>query len=316
MNKLFYPLIVVSICINLTTLYGQKTLQELNALEDKKFDKMIVHDRVGYGYLKTFLKQKQLTEDQLPQFNKVGLLSFLLFDNAIQSRADSYDREKAPVYKAITEAGGQSLVKEFYSPSLEGIKKAMESKNKELLTPNDYLNSEEEKSTYMNAEIKPTSLIGGISKALGQQNDREANAVPESYALHYATFAAGDVKLSRSVGKLATDLDVEAFLSTQVSVEVIKNKLCLVNIKMALHAPNPAPYDENRKYPGVGATKGYWEGLCFSSMTFTPSKPIELASIKKTSLTEENYKGFDKLLEKLTLNLFNNVDENMSELQK
>lgn len=293
---------------------AQKSLQELSTLDDKKFEKCIVFERAGYGYLKTWLKQEQLTIDQLPQINDVALLTFILFDGAIQSRADQYNIEKDGIYNYITEEGGKKIVSSLYNISLPGIKLGLE--NKKILLPEQYLDTEDKRKLYENAEIKPTGLIGFVNQIMGNNNELAANTVPDGYSFHFATFAATDVKLSRSVGDLANKLGVESFLSTQITFILEKKKIYITDIKMALHIPNPAPYNPEIKYFGVGPTKGYWEGICLASMTFTPKSKIEVAQTKGQHLIAENYTGLDKIFERLTKKMMAHINEEIEKLKK
>jgi hypothetical protein len=302
--------------------FAQKTIQELATMPEKKFDKLMTEENYA-GQVRTFAKayEKQTGKD-LPDpvpvpLKRVALLSFFTAD---YSEVDVKLARKSKHGGAIIEnyintAGGSLLVNDFYKLSINEIKQIFASNGMELLTPEEFLVTEEQKQIYENTEINISKFAAGVTGVTSVllKRDNKGLVTADGYRLYSEPIVNNgmDMRAVRDLGKLANELDVDAFLTINTLTQLEKGVVGLKGINMSLHAPNPVPNDPEMKY-GMGF---YYEGILVGSIGFTLEKYMPFAKLPKkaTSFEDVDLKGFTALMERMTNQLLDSKKQNFGQ---
>jgi len=298
--------------------FAQKTIQELATMPEKKFDKLMTEENYA-GQVRTFAKayEKQTGKD-LPDpvpvpLKRVALLSFFTADFS-QIDVKAYRRHQV-FENYINEAGGRMLVNEFYGLSINELKKIFAANGMELLTPDEYLKTDAQKQLYNTYEVSVSKLASGtsaISSFFLKSNNKSLTPVDgyKTYPAPVVNFGM-DMRAVRDLGKLANELDVDAFLTINTLTQLEKGVVGLKGINMSLHAPNPVPNDPEMKY-GMGF---YYEGILVGSIGFTLEKHMPFAKLPKkaTSFEDVDLTGFTALMERMTNQLLDSKKQNFGQ---
>ncbi len=265
--------------------FAQKTILEL--AEDKKLEKFISLDAPGGKPAKDGIGAKaDLTKTSL---TKIALVSFYLND---QGDDNAYRT------MGIGEDGGNYYATKFYSQSIDPIKTAFSKEGMQILTPSEFLDSEEKRQAYENFEMEvgrmARMVLGFVNSISDAATDAgfQVSATPAGYELIPAAMAAGDYKLNESMGKLTEDLGVDAVMVAFVDTKTDDRSSVYMKSGMALYGPNPIPKEEGKRYPGMS----YNSGMYYGKTEVTPKNAIEFAEIKRKEITEESYDGFGYIM--------------------
>ena len=108
--------------------------------------------------------------------------------------------------------------------------------------------------------------------------------------LKRVAYANADPKIWRAVGKLAGELDLDAFLIIENHFTSDKKGTYLQEIGFTLVGPNTVPYreEDKKKYAPLGPLKGYLEGIMLGHVRMEPPK----GAIKTLSIYEKKFAGF------------------------
>lgn len=226
------------------------------------------------------------SESQIP--DTVALITFYVYDPGTTNYGQAY----ITTY-SLSEKGGNYFANKFH---LEGIAKLKESFKKQgivLLTPGEYLDTEEKRKFYYN-EFKPR--ISKLGKFLsGLESGGTDMAVCADYYRGFDESAAFDFKRSISLGhELALKLGVKAVLSIAVELMDDGKNIQFNGIKMTMNGPNPVS-KQDKKYPGAFGA-GYQEGHIYFKSNYFPEGGVRFAKRKKKVLETEYYEGFGELL--------------------
>lgn len=297
------------------TAMAQKTIKELADMPDKKFSKLMTEENYA-GQIRTFAKayEKQTGKD-LPEpvpvpMKRVALLSFFTADFS-QIDVKAYRRHQV-FENYINEAGGKMLVNDFYKLSINDLKKIFAANGMELLTPDEYLKTNEQKQLYKTYEVNVSKLAAGATAIGGfftKANNKSLTPADGYRAYPAPVVNSGmDMKAVRDLGKLANELDVDALLTINTLTQLEKGEVGLKGISMSLHAPNPVPDDPEMKY-GMGF---YYEGVLVGSISFTLDEYMPFAKLPKKAQSFENVDmtGFTPLMKRMTTQLLNSKKQN------
>lgn len=302
-----------------SNLYAQKTITELSELSDKKFEKSvdIVNNAMSGMIVSTAKKARkkgyEVPENLKPELKKVGLITFFLVDESwvefskqgqggwgLYSRKEDY----------LTPAGSETFVNQFYKSGLSSLQKSFADKGYEVLLPEEFLDTEEKKSTYESYEIelsKLAKIAKGLSNHLTKTYEKSP-AVPEGFRLIQELTALDglDKKAGQSAGELAKLLGLDAILTVKILVQLDKKELNLLAVEEYLHGSNPVP---NGDYGPYGKYLLQKDGVIYAGAPLRLKKPIQFAEVhKKEGVSNIDIDGFDKVVQRLTDILLNRFD--------
>jgi len=315
MQKILTLLLVIA---TLGTATAQKTIRELAEMSDKKFSKIMKEDSYA-SQVKTFAKAyekqtgKDLPDPVAPRIKTVALLSYFTAD---YSKIDVKAYNRGWVFENyINEAGGELLVNDFYSLSLDALKTAFAANGMILLTPDEYLLTDAQRERYKTYDVEISRLAGGVSAISGffTKADSKSLTAAKGYRPYPAAIVnlGMDMRAVRDLGKLAKELGVDALLTINTLTQLEKGDVGLKGITMSLHAPNPVPDDPDMKY-GIGF---YYDGILVSSIGFTLEKYMKFATLPKRAKSFENMDldGFTPLVERMATQLLNSSKQNFGQ---
>ena len=291
--------------------YSQKSIQELSSLSDKKFDKALrTYNGGSPAIIKSFSKScrrmgQELPEEVKPSLKKVGVLTFYLSDFSELDNKRAL-RNGGIYADNLTTAATAELASTFYQTSLAQLKESYQAQGIELLTPDQFLDTEAKKEAYYSTEIelsKASKLVSALSRNVGRKNEKSPNA-PDGYRVVYNSMSidGADKKAVISLGKLAKELGLDGLLSVQVLTNLKGKTIGFHKVRMALHGVNPIPYDGTCKWVG-----GYFEGLLMEFGEVS-GNDLVFAKIKKKALADVNIEGFDALLGRLSTKILNQME--------
>lgn len=289
--------------------YSQKFAKDWSELEDKKFFKK---ELITYGdqHIKKFVK----SNDNLPVFNHLGLMSFSLFQPNYSKNA-----KYAIITPYLTSNGSEFFIDKIYSKALPEIKRQIQELSKSILTPEEFCKTKQQRELYFESNFEASKLSNAVisisERIRGAVND--AKACPDGY--RFILMSNADPKIWRAIGEFAGLVDLDAVLVFETTVAFDGKSLSVVKITASLIGPNPIPYNEKnkKKYAPMGPLKGYLEGILFGSIELTPPKnPIWLANFKKGQIKESSFEGLEVVYARLAVHLLNEVQSRFDKLKK
>ena len=294
-------LILVAVLLGIVNVYGQKSIQELAELSDKKFEKKVSSGNSAV-LVKSFAKNARrkgvdLPDPLVPPLKKVGILSFFTAD---LSERDSKAIRRGGIYESfLTTDGGKEILQSFHDEALNALKNEFSSQGIMLLTPEEYL-TEETLEIYDNFQIE-TSKMGSAVLAsanyLQGQSEKSIVAATGYKVFPAPTVLSGtDPKVISSMADLANQLGVDALLTVQIVTRKEKNKIGLSAIRISLHGPNPVPDDPKVKY-GLGK---YVSGILieYAGTEFNPAIPFAYLNKKDKSFESIETQSFDTIIKR------------------
>lgn len=306
--------IVLSIFAALSLFLSQgQTIEDWANLDDKKFNKTAKDKIHNTHELKKFAK----SNDELPKFEKIGLLTFSIFDAASFQRKSLYSYESF----AMSETTGLYLVDTLFRSTILPMAKLLKEKhNIQLLMPDNYNDTQEKKDIYANTEFQLSKLwkaAAAVEKKIrgGLVGDTKVD-IP---GLKRVAYANADPKIWRAVGKLAGELELDAFLIIENHFMSDKKGTYLRTVSFTLVGPNPVPYreEDKKKYAPLGPLKGYLEGVMLGHVRMEPPKEaIKVISWVKKSFGGFHLEGIDKLYSRSMDNLISDTKDAYENLKK
>lgn len=251
---------------------------------------------------------------------KVALVSFFTFDPGLtKTYSFSSTTSTTTVTKKLgsSKGGAAALIDEIYYNSVDKLIEKFKSYGMELLTPDQFLDSDEKKNYYNNYKVEHDKFDNWM-KNWGSNDHQVLYAYPYNYIpmdvvyepfQNYSKsgiFSTMDYKrkvsdgqtmlflkdenMQNSVGyDLATKLGVDAVLIVYMTIYCPKEtKVVMQNANMILMGPNPIqPQGEDKK------PMFYRKGQFYCATRFQPDITIYNVSKKDPSTKELNSKGFD-----------------------
>lgn len=193
----------------------------------------------------------------------------------------------------LSEKGGNYFANQFYNQSIELIKKSFKDQGIVVLTPKEYLNTNE-KINFYNNFTPNLSKLGSFLTGLEHKNVNVAVAADNFRGFDVS--ACSDHERMESLGyDLAKGLNVDGVLSISINMVSNKKELYIIGYKMAINAPNPIE-KKDKKYVSQNFGAGYYKGQLFAGGNFTYKSPVKIAKFKKEKIEEEYYDGIGEVL--------------------
>jgi hypothetical protein len=280
---------ILGFCIMVytTALFAQKSIQEFvdKSGKDKVKKSVVIGQRPvtaagfadGHGRNPLFVRAEQIPDT-------VALITLFIYDlgTTTVSRGGNV---VTTTYTWVSPAGGNALANGIHQQSIDKLKSAFRSKGIVLLTPDEYLNTDEKRNYYHKTFTPKISKLG---KFLG---NLETKHVDISVAAdNYRAFdiaAAYDHLRSESYGSdLAKKLGVGGVLSIAIELQSDDRNVNMHGVKMALHGPNPVP-KEDKNYVAQNLGNGYYYGNIYADAVFFLPKPISVGGFDKKKIEGE-----------------------------
>lgn len=309
-------LITVAMFMGILNVYGQKSIQELAEMPDKKFEK-IVNSGNSAVLVKSFAKsaRKQgvdLADPLVPSMKRVGILSFFTAD---LSERDPKAIKRGGEYESfLTTDGGKEILQSFHDEALIALRNEFSTQGVMLLTPVEYL-TDETLEIYDNFHIETSKMASAVLASANYLQGQSEKSIVS--ATGYKVFPAPtvlsgtDPKVISSMADLANQLGVDALLTVQIVTKKEKNEIGLSAIRISLHGPNPVPDDPNVKY-GMGK---YVPGILieYAGTEFNPAIPFAYVNKKDKSFESIETKQFDIIIERYARIMLDNFKYDYSD---
>lgn len=269
-----------------------QTLEDWANLDDKKFAKTVKEQTHNTHELKKFAR----SDEELPKLEKIGLLSFSIFDAASFQRKTLYSYESF----ALNELGGITLLDSLFHATFWPMNKVLKEKhNLYTLLPDNFNDTDEKKRIYKSTEFEPSKLFKATAAI---EKKIRGGLVPDAKVdipgLKRVAYANADPKIWRAVGKLAGELGLDAFLIIENHFTSDKKGTYLQAIGFTLVGPNTVPYreEDKKKYAPLGPLKGYLEGIMLGHIRIEPPKnAIKVITFEKKKFAGFHLDGIGKL---------------------
>ncbi|MFH2095944.1 MAG: hypothetical protein ABIJ16_09585 [Bacteroidota bacterium] len=317
-KKVLLALIAVAICQ--VSLFSQSKFEKETA-DAAKLEKKVFADwpkergKNGKGYTVYYPALKQLPK-------KVALVSFAFHDPGYtKSSANSISSVRTPDYNA------EIIVNAYAGVAIEPLKNTFKEYGMELLTPDEFLNTDEKKKFYYdyvldkrNKGDKGLSALasGGtqVSISLGAKGYREF--VPKEEMIYtedgtatkFNMLECKDPKMMEGLGyELCNALEVDAVVIVyNTCMTKNQREFNLMYVTMAMFGPNPIQLEEGEK-DGALYRKGLYYGV-FRIEIGTPTTDKKQPSVG--CLT----KGYDNIMIALSHRLGKWLTEETAEEDK
>ncbi|MCF8255051.1 MAG: hypothetical protein K9I36_06480 [Bacteroidia bacterium] len=240
---------------------------------------------------------------------KIALISFYVDDPGLTKTTKSPNQSTWNTTNTGSD-NARIFANQFYSKSIKTIKTTFKEFGMEVLTPNEFLKTEDQKIAYQNFVVKHTTLnkIGeGLNKFLKNSgsahttietdepadgfvlikiNKREQSDPKKKSVPAQNLSSSIDGSMIESLGyDLCNSLNVDAVLivyNTQLCDEKwSKSRFWLSAVNMQLFGPNPLPLKEGKK-----DKNGYSKGLFYCGVRMPFSKGLLINPKTKTPESE------------------------------
>lgn len=244
------------------------------------------------------LKNNFCTEEAYQVPKKVGILSFYIEDETYSETSASAYYITTTTYKASSEKVNL-VAQRIYEQSISTLKETFASFEMELLSPQEFLTSEDQKNTYYNTPLNNLDGKADAFKLLGS-----GSATPEGYRfLPYATYMIfTGKKFAKEKDAYLKALGLDAVLFVAIKLSAAGGNLHSITTSFVFKNPGYDNSDKVGEY-AVGYTP---YPTTYMSMTF--DKPMGGIFVKEiTEYTNKKGKADTKF--KIT-----DVDPNLTKL--
>ena len=286
--------------------FGQKTLEEYV----EKYGRDKIYKTIGYDAFTVPATSKSFrdghgknpyftSKEQLP--DTIALIAFNIRDlgDVEVQEAGIYI---ITTYRHLSEHGGNMISNNIYDLSIDMLKARFKEEGVVLLTPKEFLNTQE-KIDYYYDEFEPdVSKLGSfLSKVENKGTQMSTSA---DYFRTFDLGAANDWRRSVSLGSdLANKLEVDAVLSIGTAFRSDRKELSMRYVAMALHGPNLIS-KEDKKYAAQKAGNGYNEGQLYTGLNYIIKNEMKVASIHKEGIYDINFKGIEVIIEEMVNRMY------------
>ncbi len=273
--------------------FSQKTVKEWAEADDKAFFKSSL-----FGDSQHLIKKFADSPDEWPKLEKIGVLGFSMFQPTWGEVKVTNESWKITQH-FLTDAGKEYVVDELYTGSYPGIMKYTSQANIQLLMPYEYLDSPEKEKLYEETEFEISTIYKYVEKMQNhvRNSGKSVKGCPDGYK--YIGAANADPKLWRAIGKFAGDMELDALLVIETTVQIHKqSEVFLDKITVSVIGPNTVPYDEKdkKKYAPMGPLKGYLEGILYGWLEVTAPKGwLTLMEMDRGKVTATYFEGLDEI---------------------
>ena len=297
MNSKIKALLII-LLIPACQVFAQKTIKEyVEKTNREKIKKNIVMPagstpQTAGGYSDGHGINPLLTSvKQLP--DTVALITMHIYDIG----TSNHIKNVSVTYYSLSEKGGNKMANLIAESSVNQLKEAFKKQGVVLLTPDEFLNTEEKRKYYYNTFTPGISKLGKFLSGIEtKQNDIAVAA--DSYRT-FDISAATDFLRAESLGAdLAAKLGVDGVLSIAVELVSDKKNIAMNGTKMVLHGPNPIA-KEDKKYISQNLGAGYYRGQIYASgyMYFNNSIVVASYDKKQSAIVNGNFEGIDDIFE-------------------
>ncbi|WP_178989397.1 hypothetical protein [Winogradskyella schleiferi] len=312
-KKLLFTALAIFFLGMSSPINAQKSMQDLAELKDRKWDKLVKsykNNSTWIDQLKGLLNTDLLSEDNLPNPKKIGVLTMQIWDKSITT-SSKIGNTTLFSKNYLTASGSNIVADKFLDNMLPILKTKFKEENISLLEPKDYLTNEEKTNIYKEGVNKVE--LSGLSKSLQKLNkfftkkDLEVQGSLSATGYEFyplsAKLVSSDFKAPASVGLIAQDLELDAVLVITINVSLEKRGRSLVLHGIETALVGPIDDDTGKEFKGVigaGMMNKYRDGLSFSSVYFEV-EPFEIAELdKKSGNFEEWYlEGLDTVTSRM-----------------
>ncbi len=290
--------ICATLCMTSIAFAADKSIAEATAKPDK------VAKRVWFGPAPSQIKK--LYDIGLPK--RIGLLSFNIYDTGSHEYTPLVDVWGHKIEKwGMNEFVSNVHASKFAEMGVPVIKQRFAEKGMEVLTPFEFLDTEEKITAYLSFELMKT----GWQKAAEAQLewlDRNPHASGAAYGFRmiplHASFLQQEVMGQLNEFRKTLGLDALMVVTTHTGTSNRGSNLGAVT--MQLVGPNPEPRPENEKH-----VKWWWPAILYPSANFGKGfkgAPFLTFETKK-SPGWHSYEGFDVIIDAMST-------RTLAELQK
>lgn len=253
--------------------------------------------RDGHGF-NPYLSSK----DQIP--DTVALITFHIYDIG----TSNHIKNVSITYYSLNAQGANEIATSMLNASIDQLREAFKKQGTVLLTPDQYLNTQEKKNYYYNTFVPQVSKLGNLLSGIETKNQDVSSTATGYRAFDIA--AAGDYLRAESLGgELAKKLGVNGVLSIGVELMSDHKRVNMNGAKMTLHGPNPIP-KEDKKYIGQKTGTGYYTGQIYASGYFYFDKPMEIARYaEKKQVLNSNFNGLEVVFETFVEKFYEKMNE-------
>ncbi len=283
MKALNLKSMLIVVALGLVSLgYSQTPLQKLVSKKDKVIKLM---DKAqgpyncnndGHG-LNPYLTSKS----QIP--DTIALITFYVYDKgSSQFNSATY----------LTDNGSNYFATQLFNESIKALKETYKKNGIVLLTPPEYLNTDEKIQFYAEDYQPEISKLGNLMNDIETRHEKSSFTADSFRGFDIG--AATDFKRSESLGSVLTNkLGVKGVLSIGIQLADDGKHIGLVNVFYTLNGPNPVPKQDKKYFGSHGA--GYQNGLVYFN-SYLDGRGTEIAQLKKGKAAKEEYTGFSDIL--------------------
>lgn len=286
----------------------------------------------GKGFTVDFDKMKTMPK-------RVALVSFYTEDPGFTKVTGTNMTGKNFTTTNTGEAGAKMYATYFYDASIENLKKSFSANGMQLLTPSEYLTSEDKRSFYNNFVVKHSKLnkIGAaltkfMKKAGNMGTSIECKAAANGFVLAdlnknvpIADAKKKAVKRNGGVGLFDNDMieclgyDLCKQLDVDAVVIVVNTQLCdkrnrhyLAATGAYMFGPNPLPLAEGKK-----DNMFYSKGLFYSGYRMAFKKGLRIDAKAKTEEDKAKLETDNKLAyNNMIVSIANKIGGEITEAKK
>ncbi len=268
-----------------------KTLEDFSRIDKEAFfDHVVVQSDLEKALRKELKNGEVSIDDIRPK--RIGLVSTYLYE-------EKFTKSQAMVLYIYEQDGGPNY---FYDriagPAIDGLVKAFADSEVELLLPEDYLKTAEDRERYEKLG-KKLSFSDPFSSAVKAKGGDPAGG---RFQFIYSMFKMGySDKVWNELADFAVAMDLDAVLTLEIVTEYFDKSINLGKINLMLHGANKLEKEGNR-------------GLLYNIYTFYPDYMYPLAEIKGLKLGQEAYEGLGKIHERIGRDYIEYLDESLEEV--
>ena len=261
-----------------------KAARKMNQEDMENFQKLMddpkaLHETIsgqgGHGAKyerKTNYSKGYCTEEDYQIPKKVGVLSFYIHDDDYST----YSSDWITTYKA-TEEKVNAVAQRLFDQSIDGLKEQYAQMGMELLTPDEFLISEEMKNVYFNYPLPNMEGKAYVWGAAGS-----GAAIPDGFRLlPYASIAISGNKFAKEKSDFFEALGLDAFIVVEVGLIAANGSI--KNIRSMFYNKNPGW--EASGMEGIGVIGYTPHTISMTSIEFKP--PMKGLFIKE----DQEYKN-------------------------
>ena len=268
--------------------------------QDKKLEKKMILGRWAPSV------KKLKAEGLRPQ--KVGLISHMIWDyGEVEFSAFAYRYGGTYMRQSgLSSAGGNHFASRMAEVSVPHLKTAFEAHGMELLTPDEFADTDEKRQTYLEFEL-PFGKLARSTMAMvdAMRKNPELSASALGFKAAPAHLWATDKKARLAMEELrkAMGLDAVVVVCSETRSGAKFFGVAKIDLMMFGHNPDPMPKQK--------IAQGSWADMvAYASGTF--GKGFEgalIADIKKGEITSEDYTGFGEVTGALANAVLTKFDE-------